>query len=53
MSFYTVADTLTRKRKMKLLTSIWDFFVAFGEARYAANLARNGKWREAQAIYKD
>ena len=26
---------------------------AFGEAKYAADLARNGKWREAQAIYKD
>ncbi len=32
----------------KVLSSIWDFFSAIGEARYAAELARNGKWREAQ-----
>lgn len=32
----------------KILLSIWDFFTAVGEARYAAELARNGKWREAQ-----
>ena len=35
------------------LNSIWNFFVAMGEAKHAANLARNGKWLEAQAIYKD
>lgn len=27
-----------------------DFFVAVGEARAAAELARNGKWREAQKL---
>jgi saccharopine dehydrogenase-like NADP-dependent oxidoreductase len=27
---------------------IWSFFIAVGEAKYAAELARNGKWREAQ-----
>jgi hypothetical protein len=32
----------------KVLKSIWNFFAAIGEARYAAELARNGKWREAQ-----
>jgi hypothetical protein len=32
----------------KVLKSVWDFFSAIGEARYAAELARNGKWREAQ-----
>jgi hypothetical protein len=32
----------------KVLKSIWDFFSAIGEARYAAELARNGKYREAQ-----
>lgn len=31
-----------------ILNSIWDFFCAVGRARYAAELARNGKWREAQ-----
>lgn len=33
-----------------ILNSIWGFFCAIGEARYAAELARNGKWREAQDI---
>lgn len=36
----------------KITKSIWDFLCAFGEARYAAELARNGKWQEAQDIYK-
>ncbi len=34
----------------KIINSIWGFFCALGEARYAAELARNGKWREAQEI---
>jgi hypothetical protein len=38
---------------MKLLKSIWQVFVALGEAKYAADLARNGKWKEAQALYRD
>lgn len=38
---------------MKLLTGIWNFLTSVGEARYAASLARNGKWKEAQAIYRD
>lgn len=38
---------------MKLIKNIWSFFVALGEAKYAADLARNGKWKEAQAVYKD
>jgi hypothetical protein len=37
---------------MKLVNAvfkgIWDFFIATAEARHAAELARNGKWREAQ-----
>jgi hypothetical protein len=40
--------------KMKsILNTIWNFFVAIGEANYAANLARNGKTKEAQACYAD
>jgi len=31
-----------------ILSSVWGFFCAVGRARYAAELARNGKWREAQ-----
>jgi hypothetical protein len=38
---------------MKLLKSIWNFFLAVGEAKYAANLAHNHKIKEAQAVYKD
>ncbi len=34
------------------LLSIWDFFCSLGEAKYAADLARNGKWKEAQELYK-
>jgi hypothetical protein len=37
----------------KFLKSILMFFAAIGEAKYAANLARNHKIKEAQAIYKD
>ncbi len=33
-----------------ILISVWDFFCAIGEAKHAADLARNGKWREAQEI---
>ena len=42
---------------MKILTTIttavWSFFCAVGQAKYAAELARNQKWAEAQAVYKD
>jgi hypothetical protein len=42
---------------MKTLTSIvnavWSFFCAVGQAKYAAELSRNGKWAEAQALYKN
>jgi hypothetical protein len=37
----------------KILDSIWDFFVAIGEAKYAADLARNGKYKQAQDCYAD
>ena len=33
-----------------IVNSIWGFLCARGEANYAAHLARNGKWREAQEI---
>jgi hypothetical protein len=33
----------------KILSSVMGFFSAVGEASYAAHLARNGKWREAQS----
>jgi hypothetical protein len=37
---------------MKILKSIWNFFVSMAEAKYAADLARNGKYKEAQSVYK-
>jgi hypothetical protein len=37
----------------KIFTNIWNFFVSMAEAKYAADLARNGKHAEAQSIYKD
>ncbi len=45
------------KTIMKIVTSvgsaIWTFFCAVGEARYAAELARNQKWKQAQSLYRD
>jgi hypothetical protein len=38
---------------MKTITNaIWSFLVAFGEARYAASLARQGRVAEAKDVYK-
>jgi hypothetical protein len=34
-----------------ILNTIWSVLVSIGEARYATELARNGKWKEAQAVY--
>jgi hypothetical protein len=36
----------------KIINSIYSFFCACGKAKYAANLARNGKIKEAQACYR-
>lgn len=35
-----------------IFTTIWEILCATGEAKYAAELARNQKWAEAQDIYK-
>jgi hypothetical protein len=37
---------------MNLLKSIYSFFCAMGKAKYAADLARNGKIKEAQSLYR-
>jgi len=34
-----------------ILNSIWSVLEAFGQARYAASLARQGRVEEAKAIY--
>ena len=36
-----------------VLNSIWSFLEAFGQARYAASLARQGRVEEAKAVYKN
>jgi hypothetical protein len=35
----------------KILNSIWSVLEAFGEARYAASLARQGRIAESKAVY--
>jgi len=37
---------------MKFLKSIWTLLCDIGRARYAAELARNGKHAQAQALFK-
>jgi hypothetical protein len=34
-----------------ILNTVWSVLLAFGEARYAASLARQGKIDEAKAVY--
>ena len=34
-----------------MIKSIWKFLEAFGEARYATFLTRQGRIKEAKAIY--
>ena len=34
-----------------IVNYIWSVLVAFGEARYAASLARQGRVEEAKAVY--
>jgi len=35
-----------------ILAAVYSFLCACGRAKYAAELARNQKWTEAQALYK-
>ena len=35
-----------------IANSIWSFLEAFGQARYAASLARQGRIEEAKAVYR-
>ena len=35
-----------------VLKSIWETLCDLGRAKYAAELARNGRWQEAQKLYK-
>jgi hypothetical protein len=37
---------------MSIIKQIWSFLLDMAEAKYAADLARNGKIKESQAIYK-
>jgi hypothetical protein len=38
---------------MKFIQSILNVIVAIRYAGHAATLSRNGKWREAQEMYRD
>jgi len=35
-----------------IASTLWEILCATGQAKYAAELARNQKWAEAQAVYK-
>lgn len=35
----------------RIIENIWDFLCALGEAKYAADLARNGRIEEAKQVY--
>ena len=35
-----------------ILSTVWEILCATGEAKYAAELARNQKWTQAQDLYK-
>ena len=37
----------------KIKSIVWESLCAIGQARYAAELARNGKWQEAQNLYRN
>ena len=42
----------TRRHKMSIINKIISFIQSIREANYAANLARNGKIKEAQSYYR-
>lgn len=33
-------------------STLWETLCDLGRAKYAAELARNGRWQEAQNLYK-
>ena len=35
-----------------ILSTVWEILCATGEAKYAAELARNQKYRDAQNLYR-
>jgi hypothetical protein len=38
---------------MNFLKTIYSILCSFGKAKYAAELSRNGKYKEAQALYRN
>jgi hypothetical protein len=36
-----------------IVNSVWSFLEAFGQARAAASLARQGRIEEAKAVYRN
>ena len=51
MSIYTY--TQGEHTMFKVLNSFLSFIEAIRSAKHAADLARNGKYAEAQAMYRD
>ena len=35
-----------------IVSAIYSFLCACGQAKYAAELSRNGKWQQAQDLYR-
>ena len=52
MSIYTYTQGEHTMFK-KAIKKVWNFFSAMADAKHAADLARSGKYAEAQAIYRD
>jgi hypothetical protein len=45
-------ETLRGNTMKNIIKSIYTFLCACGKAKYAAELARNGKIKQAQACYR-
>jgi hypothetical protein len=56
MSLYQT-NIYSKGKYMKIVKStmsaVWNFFCAVGEARYAAELARNGKIEQAKKVFEN
>jgi hypothetical protein len=54
MSLYQL-NVYSKGKYMKIvkpiMSAVWNFFCAIGEARYAAELARNGKIEQAKKVF--
>jgi hypothetical protein len=55
MSLYST-NIYSKGKYMKIvkltMSAVWSFFCSVGEARYAAELARNGKIEQAKKVFE-